>query len=90
LLSRIDVGSLAHATVGRGVVRSICAPSDDGASQTWLAAIGRCEGTHIFERLPARAWRSVPCRVDDPLSRSVRTAFDPARILNRGILGEVA
>lgn len=90
LLSRIDDRSFAHATVGRGVVRSICTSSDDANSQAWLAAISKCEGTHIFERLPARAWRTVPCRVDDPISRAVRTAFDPARILNRGILGEVA
>jgi len=90
LLSRVDERSLAHATVGRGVVRSICTSSEEANSQAWLAAISKCEGTHIFERLPARAWHTVPCRVDDPISRAVRTAFDPARILNRGILGEVA
>jgi len=58
--------------------------------EQWLAAIGACEGTRIFERLPEGAWSGVPCRVDDPISRAVRAAFDPARILNRGILGEMA
>ena len=89
-LSRIGGDTLAHATVGRGVVRTIHGfdASESGAANAWLAAIATCEGTHIFERLPAHAWRAIPCRVDDPISRAVRHAFDPARILNRGILGE--
>lgn len=90
LLSRIDDRTLAHATVGRGIVRTICAPSDGDGTGQWLAAIGACEGTRIFERLPERAWQGIPCHVDDPISRAVRTAFDRARILNRGILGETA
>jgi FAD/FMN-containing dehydrogenase len=90
LLTRADAHSLTHATVGRGIVRCIHSPSSDASIDAWLAAIGRCEGTHIFERLPARAWSRVPCRVSDPLSRAVRAAFDPSRILNRGILGESA
>jgi len=90
VVSRIDDRSFAHATVGRGVVRTVCEPSDGDSMGQWLAAIGACEGTRIFERLPDRAWSGVPCRVDDPISRAVRAAFDPARILNRGILGEMA
>ncbi len=43
----------------------------------------------MFERLPADSWSTVPSRVNDALSRAVRDAFDPARILNRGILGEL-
>lgn len=83
-------GALAHATVGRGVVRAIC-PSAIGAPfDAWRSRIGRCEGTHIFERLPAPAWHDVPCRVNDPISRAVRAAFDPAHLLNPGILGEAA
>ena len=90
VLSRIDDRSFAHATVGRGVVRTVCALSDGDSTSRWLAAVGACEGTRIFERLPERAWQGIPCRVEDRLSRAVRTAFDPARILNRGILGETA
>lgn len=82
--------SFAHATAGRGILRCIQRRTDDAALEPWLATIARCEGTHIFERLPASAWRDVPSLVNDPLSRSVRAAFDPARVLNRGILGDLA
>ncbi|MEO6208718.1 MAG: FAD-binding protein [Gemmatimonadaceae bacterium] len=85
-----DGGSLAHATVGRGLVRCIRAPSGTPSVAGWLDAIARCEGAHIFERLPAESWNMIPSRVHDSLSRAVRDAFDPARILNRGILGEHA
>ena len=85
-----DDGALVHATVGRGIVRTIRPSSGAAAVATWFERIERCEGTHIFERLPADSWSAVPSRVNDPLSRAVRDAFDPARILNRGILGELA
>jgi glycolate oxidase FAD binding subunit len=82
--------SYAHATIGRGIVRTIRVPSDPQPLASWLDRIARTEGTHIFERLPASEWSNVPSRVNDPLSRAVRDAFDPARILNRGILGDHA
>jgi FAD/FMN-containing dehydrogenase len=48
----------------------------------------------VVERLPARLWptlgpRLAPGRARDPLSRRVRAAFDPAGILNPGVLGEL-
>ncbi|HEV7705471.1 MAG TPA: hypothetical protein VGO46_14335, partial [Gemmatimonadaceae bacterium] len=82
--------ALVHATVGRGIVRSIRAVSSATPLASWLDEISRTEGTHIFERLPESAWGSIPARVNDPLSRAVRDAFDPQRVLNRGILGDVA
>ena len=39
------------------------------------------------ERLPVDAWASVPCAVNDHISQRLRLAFDPAGILNAGILG---
>jgi len=91
LWARLAVGSdptaLAHATVGRGIVRCIRPSSNATPIAAWLDTISRTEGTHIFERLPASEWSRVPSRVIDPLSRAVRIAFDPAQILNRGILG---
>jgi glycolate oxidase FAD binding subunit len=89
-LARNDDRAFVHASVGRGIVRCIHVPSASMPIESWLAAIGRCEGTHIFERLPVQAWGAIPCRVSDPLSRAVRAAFDPYGILNRGILGELA
>ena len=45
--------------------------------------------TRIFERLPTTLWSSLaPSAVNDRLSRGIRAAFDPHRLLNTGILGE--
>jgi FAD/FMN-containing dehydrogenase len=46
--------------------------------------------TVIAERLPDAAWSGIPSAVSDPLSRRAREAFDPAGILNAGILGAAA
>jgi FAD/FMN-containing dehydrogenase len=90
LWTRLSAGDdiLVHGTIGRGVVRCIRPASSSTPIESWLDNISRCIGTHIFERLPASEWSAIPSRVNDPLSRAVRAAFDPARILNRGILGE--
>jgi glycolate oxidase FAD binding subunit len=87
-LSAEDDASLVHAAVGRGIVRCIRSAPAHSPITPWLDLISRTEGTHIFERLPASEWSAVPARVNDPLSRKVRLAFDPQRILNRGILGD--
>lgn len=87
-LSAADDTSLVHAAVGRGIVRCIHVAPVHTSLAPWLDLVSRTEGTHIFERLPAREWSGVPARVNDPLSRKVRLAFDPHRILNRGILGD--
>jgi FAD/FMN-containing dehydrogenase len=89
-LAHGDDGSLVHAAVGRGIVRCIHRMSAQAPIGPWLEQIAHTEGTHIFERLPADQWSRIPARVNDPLSRAVRGAFDPDRILNRGILGDVA
>jgi glycolate oxidase FAD binding subunit len=89
-LSASDDGSLVHAAAARGVVRCIHPANSDASLEPWLEHVSQSEGTHIFERLPPGEWSRIPSRVNDPLSRAVRDAFDPQRILNRGILGEIA
>ena len=89
-LSSSDDGSLVHAAVGRGVVRCIHPAVANAPLAPWIEHVSQAEGTHIFERLPASEWSRIPSRVNDPLSRAVRDAFDPQRVLNRGILGEIA
>jgi FAD/FMN-containing dehydrogenase len=45
----------------------------------------------VFERLPAELWPELaPSTMNDPLHRRVKEAFDPAMLLNPGILGEVS
>ena len=89
-LAHLDAGSYAHASVGRGIVRCIHRASASTPVSPWLAHITHSEGTHIFERLPESAWGTVPARTNDPLSRAVRAAFDPRRVLNPGILGDIS
>ncbi len=85
----------AHATLTRGVVR--CVIPVRGADEEELARVRGVVGalqhltTGIVERLPAPLWPSlVPPAASDPLSVGVRDAYDPDRILNPGILGELA
>ncbi len=97
-------GALIHATVGRGVVRCIIphAEVEAAASETRLPSLEahpltRALGVQpptpgrIFERLPAAFWELLaPPAVNDRLGRGVRSAYDPHRILNAGILGDSA
>jgi len=80
----------AHASVLRSSVRVVL-PHNAGAPSPGALEILRAgtRETRIFERLPARLWGSLaPSAANDRLSRGVRAAFDPHRLLNPGILGE--
>ena len=77
---------MMHASVGRGIVRCICAP-DGGAAATALGT-SAFRGTTIFERLPATVWPMVATPLaTDAISRRIHAAFDPHGLLNPGILG---
>lgn len=85
----------AHATLSRGVVRCILPvrEQDEDELARLRGIIGALQhlGTAIVERLPSSLWPSlVPPSASDPLSVGVRNAFDPDRLLNPGILGELA
>jgi glycolate oxidase FAD binding subunit len=86
---------VAHATLQRGVVR--CILPVHGTGEEELARLRGIVGslqhlaTSVVERLPAALWPAlVPAAAADPLSVGVRNAFDPDRLLNPGILGELA
>ena len=94
-------GAMVHATVGRGVVRCIIPRTamggiDDmrvqpGESHPIVRALGLQPSTpgRIFERLPGPLWNVLaPTPANDHLSRGVRSAYDPHRLLNPGILGD--
>jgi glycolate oxidase FAD binding subunit len=76
-----DNDTLVHGDPWRGVVRVV--GSSDGSLAT--KAI---DGTRIVERLPERQWERVPAPTSLPLARAVRQKFDPAGILNPGIMGD--
>jgi glycolate oxidase FAD binding subunit len=68
---------MLDAAVRRGVVRCIGS-----------AAIPKGLGTVIGERLPAAAWHALgQGPASDLLSRDLKAAFDPSRLLNPGIFG---
>lgn len=83
-----------HATVLRGIIRCLV-PAPAGSDRLRyedLAALMRpVESARMIpERLGPDAWaRLAPSPVDDPISRRVKQAFDPANVLNPGILGVV-
>ena len=77
--------ALLIASVGRGVIRCVI-PQDAHDAARRLA---RCDATVIFERLPRELWSELaPSPVSDRLSRGVKARFDPAGVLNPGLLGE--
>jgi glycolate oxidase FAD binding subunit len=80
----------AHASVLRSLVRVVVPHNEGSPAESALEILrGGSRETRIFERLPARLWASLaPSAVSDRLSRGVRAAFDPHRLLNPGILGE--
>ena len=46
------------------------------------------EATRVFERLPAALWpKLAPGPAADSLERRVKRAFDPAGVMNPGMLG---
>lgn len=81
-----------HATVLRGIIRCLV-PASAEAGQLRYEDLGPLlrpvEGARMIpERLGTEAWsRLVPSPVADPISRRVKQAFDPANVLNPGILG---
>ena len=73
------------ASCAASIARPRARPSRHGSSTS------RAPRARTFSSdSPNGDWSAIPARVNDPLSRAVRTAFDPRHVLNRGILGEVA
>jgi len=83
-------GGHAHGSVLRSTTRVVLPHVGNTITDDALGLLrAGTRDVRIFERLPAGLWSSLaPSPVNDRLSRGVRTAFDPHRLLNPGILGE--
>ncbi|HUF66634.1 MAG TPA: FAD-binding protein [Gemmatimonadaceae bacterium] len=80
-------GAFIHGTPGRGIVRC-SVPDNSAALLPRLAAVDGAMTT-IFEQLPGSVWTTIDSMfVSGGLSSRVRDAFDPAMLLNPGILGQ--
>ena len=79
-----------HASVLRSSARVVLPHNEDAPTDATVDRLrGASRDTRIFERLPRALWPVLaPTRAADRLSQGVRSAFDPHRLLNRGILGE--
>jgi hypothetical protein len=84
-------GVYTSVNLARGIVRIAVkgTSSDPDLGAAGLALDTPVEGSFVFERLPADAWKAVsPTVVSDPLSQGIKRAYDPFNILNPGILGD--
>jgi glycolate oxidase FAD binding subunit len=88
---RSEADSIAmHATPSLGIIRCILAAATDISLVERIISAAR-DATIIFERLPHDAWgRFSPTVTGDKLSQRIKKAFDPANVLNPGILGPVS
>ncbi len=82
---------VVHASVARGVARCVV-PGDAASGERLIAAAARFAGTVIFERLPAALWQRTRDHTTEEsgtarIARGIRSRFDPAGILNPGIMG---
>lgn len=83
-------GGHAHGSVLRSTARIVLPHTEHTIAADALGLLrAGTRDVRIFERLPAGLWSSLaPSPVTDRLSRGVRAAFDPHRVLNPGILGD--
>jgi glycolate oxidase FAD binding subunit len=67
------------------------AETPEGRSRATDGRVTTSDHTRIVERLPDEMWRRLGQPVsEDRISRRIRATFDPAGILNRGIMGDDA
>lgn len=81
-------GSFMHGNPARGLVRVLVQPTARVTPAELVRTAAAFQGTVVMEQLPRSAWPLADSRAsDDPTSRAIRDKFDPAGILNAGILG---
>lgn len=81
-------GTLVHARPSKGIVRCVVPASDD-AFRALPGLIASVRSARVGERLSAALWRGSFPAQRAQIDARVEAAFDPAGVLNPGILGEV-
>ena len=80
------LNAFVHASPARGIVRVI---ARDPSATTALASAARgAAPTRVAERLAGEQWQAFSAPASE-LNARVKRAFDPANVLNRGILGSM-
>jgi glycolate oxidase FAD binding subunit len=78
----VMANAFVHASPARGMVRVIARDA------VGLGALSVARMTRVAERLPGDQWRTFAAAPSE-LSARVKQTFDPANVLNRGILGSL-
>jgi len=80
------LNAFVHASPARGIVRVI---ARDSSALSGLAPDSRAGGpTRVAERLGGDQWTAFSAAASE-LNARVKSTFDPANVLNRGILGSM-
>lgn len=87
-IAKACTGTLVHARPMRGVVRCIV-PATDEAEAALPGLLAPSRFARIGERLSEPLWRAAFPRAHRDMDARVKSAFDPAGVLNRGLFGEV-
>ena len=81
--------TLVHCAPARGIARCIVRPQS-GLAQTLGSVFAGAQSSRIGERLSGDVWAACFPPPRREIDARVRAAFDPAGVLNPGILGEVS
>lgn len=87
-IAEVCPGTLVHARPLRGTVRCIV-PASAAAAEALPRALASGQSTRIGERLSPELWRMAFPSPRREVDARVKSAFDPAGVLNPGIFGEV-
>jgi len=80
-----------HGDPGRGIVRIVLSTTENVSDGSLRGVLdSRLDANRLYERLPETLWALLaPTAVRSRLDRDIKTTFDPQRVLNPGILGEM-
>jgi glycolate oxidase FAD binding subunit len=85
------LSTMIHASPSRGIVRCIVPRTEHTEAALAHAFAAPSTSTRVGERLPPTLWNACGASpISDAISARIKTTFDPHRVLNPGIFGELA